>query len=228
MTTALKLSDIGGVTADPSGLRHPTAHEVWTTLSAVNVNKQIKKKGGLSYLSWPYAYGQMMEHFPDFHYIFLDNEIHGDGCITTHVACFIGDIKREMWLPCMDNRNNAIKSPDGRDISDTKMRCLVKCISMFGLGHYIYAGEDLPSDGPAVVPDVPKELTEEEKDKLAAVALTLRTFIEDVADRDALKAYWKDNKKALLELQQGNQDLYDGVLKLFKAQGKKIAEATEG
>ena len=25
------------------------------------------------------------------------------------------------------------------------MRCLVKCLAMFGLGHYIYAGEDLPS-----------------------------------------------------------------------------------
>ena len=24
------------------------------------------------------------------------------------------------------------------------MRCLVKCIAMFGLGHYLYAGEDLP------------------------------------------------------------------------------------
>jgi hypothetical protein len=24
------------------------------------------------------------------------------------------------------------------------MRCLVKAIAMFGLGHYIYAGEDLP------------------------------------------------------------------------------------
>jgi len=26
------------------------------------------------------------------------------------------------------------------------MRCLVKCIAMFGLGHYIFAGEDLPSE----------------------------------------------------------------------------------
>ena len=27
------------------------------------------------------------------------------------------------------------------------MRCLVKCLGMFGLGLYIYAGEDLPEAG---------------------------------------------------------------------------------
>jgi len=49
-----------------------------------------------------------------------------------------------MWLPVMDNRNNSIQNPTSRAISDQKMRCLVKAIAMHGLGHYIYAGEDLP------------------------------------------------------------------------------------
>jgi len=49
-----------------------------------------------------------------------------------------------MWLPVMDNRNNPIKNPNSRQVSDTTMRCLVKCLALFGLGHYIYAGEDLP------------------------------------------------------------------------------------
>ena len=30
------------------------------------------------------------------------------------------------------------------DINKTIMRCLVKNLSMFGLGLYIYAGEDIP------------------------------------------------------------------------------------
>ena len=30
------------------------------------------------------------------------------------------------------------------DINTAIMRCLVKCLAMFGLGTYIYAGEDLP------------------------------------------------------------------------------------
>ena len=51
---------------------------------------------------------------------------------------------RHMWLPVMDHRNKAIPNPDKFAINSSKMRCLVKCFAMFGLGHYIYAGEDLP------------------------------------------------------------------------------------
>ena len=51
-----------------------------------------------------------------------------------------------MWLPVMDNRNNSIANPSSRQVSDTKMRCLVKCFALYGLGHYIYAGEDIPSE----------------------------------------------------------------------------------
>jgi hypothetical protein len=50
-----------------------------------------------------------------------------------------------MWLPVMDNRNKSIVNGTTRDISDARMRCLVKCVAMFGLGIYLYAGEDLPS-----------------------------------------------------------------------------------
>jgi hypothetical protein len=48
-----------------------------------------------------------------------------------------------MWLPVMDHRNKAIINPDKFAINSSKMRCLVKCFAMFGLGHYIYAGEDI-------------------------------------------------------------------------------------
>ena len=65
-----------------------------------------------------------------------------------------------MWLPVMDNRNKAVVNPTSRDVSDARMRCLVKCIAMFGLGHYIYAGEDLP----LAVLDTP--ISEEQSAKL--------------------------------------------------------------
>jgi hypothetical protein len=55
-----------------------------------------------------------------------------------------------MWLPVMDYKNKAIPNPDARAVSDTRMRCLTKCLAMYGLGHYIYAGEDLPPSGDAV------------------------------------------------------------------------------
>ena len=82
----------------------------------------------------------------------------------------IDDKTYEMWLPVMDGNNKAMLNhpytykvkeyKDGKwtggyteksvesatmfDINKTIMRCLVKNIAMFGLGIYIYAGEDLP------------------------------------------------------------------------------------
>ena len=48
------------------------------------------------------------------------------------------------------------------DINKTIMRCLVKNLAMFGLGLYIYAGEDLPE----VETVKPKTITSEESDYL--------------------------------------------------------------
>lgn len=79
-------------------------------------------------------------------------------------------LSRSMWLPVMDGANKAMKkepytytvkrwdsvrrqstqiekqveAADMFDINKTIMRCLVKNLAMFGLGIYIYAGEDLP------------------------------------------------------------------------------------
>jgi hypothetical protein len=44
----------------------------------------------------------------------------------------------------MDYKNKAISNPDSFAINTAMMRCLVKCLALYGLGHYIYAGEDLP------------------------------------------------------------------------------------
>ena len=83
----------------------------------------------------------------------------------------VGDETLPMSLPVMDGANNAMKSvrysykvkewvnrrATGNfidkfvepatmfDINKTMMRCLVKNMAMFGLGLYIYAGEDIPS-----------------------------------------------------------------------------------
>jgi hypothetical protein len=86
-----------------------------------------------------------MEHYPDSTYafcppIFLDNET-----CEVHVSVTVEGKTHSMFLPVMDNRNKSIANPSTRDISDARMRCLVKAIAMHGLGIYIYAGEDLPS-----------------------------------------------------------------------------------
>jgi hypothetical protein len=122
-----------------------TYEKIWQTLVKVDVSKHVEKKNGLTYLSWAWAWGVLMEHFPSATYEFDPHELHNDGTVTVHCTVRVGTCHRSMWLPVMDYKNNAIKNPDARKISDTRMRCLVKTISMFGLGHAIYAGEDIQS-----------------------------------------------------------------------------------
>lgn len=117
---------------------------VWTTLSAIDVSKHIEKKGNLSYLSWAYAWGTLMTHYPNASYCYFEPNIDQNGTVEVEVELTVEDITRRMWLPVMDHRNKAIVNPTSRDVSDARMRCLVKCIALFGLGFSLYAGEDLP------------------------------------------------------------------------------------
>ena len=122
----------------------PTLRTIWETLSKIDCSEHTEDKGGLTYLSWAWCWQLLVENFPFAQYEFADNETHADGSMTVHCTVIIGACRRSMWLPVMDHRNRALVNPDSRSISDSKMRCLTKCIAMFGLGHYIYAGEDLP------------------------------------------------------------------------------------
>ena len=124
------------------------AGKVWTTLSAINVNKMTEKKGNLTYLSWASAVEVLNANFPDNEFN-TSFDKHDDGTVMTYCQLVIREggeqIIKRMWLPVMDHRNNAITNPDARKISDTMMRCLAKTIAMCGLGLYVYRGEDLPT-----------------------------------------------------------------------------------
>lgn len=121
---------------------------VWETLSKINCNDKVEKKGKLSYLSWAWAWAEIMKRYPNANYEFQQPVFFGDGSCEVWVSITIDDITRTMWLPVMDNRNNSVMNPSSRQISDARMRCLTKCLAMFGLGHYIYAGEDIPEADP--------------------------------------------------------------------------------
>ena len=145
--------------------KDPTAKKIWDTLSRINVNEHTEEKGGLTYLSWAWAWTMMMDHYPDlvvkWHGMQDENGVTRDTTTypggTASVSCnvTIGDVRRDMWLPVMDYKNKAIVDPDSRAISDAKQRCLTKCFGIFGLGCYLYAGSDLPRDTttPELVPE---------------------------------------------------------------------------
>ena len=117
---------------------------VWATLSAIDCSSKVEQKGKLTYLSWAWAWQTLMENYPDATYDYIEPACLSNGTVEVNVSVTVKGITHTMWLPVMDNRNKSIANPTTRDVSDARMRCLVKCIAMFGLGIYIYAGEDLP------------------------------------------------------------------------------------
>lgn len=117
---------------------------IYSTLSQVDLSQYTEKKMGLTYLSWANAWDVLMKHYPSATFGIMDSVTFDDGTMEVWVIVTVEKHQRIMWLPVMDNRNNAIPQPSARAISDARMRCLVKCLSLFGLGLYIYQGEDLP------------------------------------------------------------------------------------
>lgn len=118
-------------------------------LYEINVNERTEKKGKLTYLSWAWAWSQFKKSCPDAVYTVNEDKFYADGSCMVSTSVTADGETHEMWLPVMDNRNNAIENPDSRKISDARMRCFTKNLAMFGLGLYIYAGEDLPEEDTA-------------------------------------------------------------------------------
>ena len=110
-------------------------------LSRKDVSAGIEQKGGLSYLSWAFAFNELFEEYPNSTYYFTDPVTYPDGTMMVKTGVTVGDITHEMQLPVMDHRNKAVSNPDARLISDNTMRCLVKNIAMHGIGIGLYLGD---------------------------------------------------------------------------------------
>ena len=133
---------------------------VFERLSAINVNEHVEKKDGLTYLSWAWAWSEVKKACPDASYKIGETEYDEVLGFMCHTTVTIEGETLEMWLPVMDGKNKSMKkypytyntkygektvdAATTFDVNKTIMRCLVKNLAMFGLGIYIYAGEDLP------------------------------------------------------------------------------------
>lgn len=122
-------------------------------LNAINVSGKTEKKGNLTYLSWPYAWGELKKIHPDATYTIYENSegwnYHTDGktaWVKTGVT--VNGIENIEYLPIMDYRNNSIPvdKVTSTDVNKTIQRSLTKAVARHGLGLYIYAGEDLPEE----------------------------------------------------------------------------------
>ena len=115
-----------------------------------DVNGKTEKKNGLTYLSWSWAWAEFIKLYPSATYEIKKN-VNGLPCFgddklgyMVYTAVTVDTITHEMWLPVMDFKNKSMLQPTTFDINKAVMRCLTKNLAMFGLGLYIYSGEDLP------------------------------------------------------------------------------------
>jgi hypothetical protein len=208
-----------------------TSKSVWENLSKIDVSEHTEEKGGLTYLSWAWAWGILKEQYPEASYVFREFECDGrvidympypDGTGSVHCTVAIGDdIHSSMWLPVMDYRNKAISNPDARAVSDAKMRCLVKNLAMLGLGHYIYAGEDIPSQESSTASNskpVAKKKKPEPKDdqeEESGIQVGYEVFVETIESLDDLTKFWKANQKELQKLKHEHPKKYDAIIEVF-------------
>ena len=119
--------------------------KTFNELRNINVSEHIEKKNGLSYLSWTYALDTLLQNDPGATWEFLEPIRYGDTVmVSTSVTAFGKTLK--MQLAVLDHRNQAIINPGADKVSNSQMRCLTKNIACFGIGLYIYAGEDMPEE----------------------------------------------------------------------------------
>jgi len=184
-------------------------------LSDINVNGHVEKKQGLSYLTWAWAWAEAKKACPDANYKILPTEFDENLGYMCHTEVTIDGETLEMWLPVMDGANKAMKSEPysyetkyGQkqvqsatmfDVNKTIMRCLVKNLAMFGLGLYIYAGEDLPEVEAvaAGIHPTPTTHPDEEPDKMTAKKPTLET---GTVEWSKVESYINANKNVALDV----------------------------
>lgn len=199
--------------------------EHFEKLYRVNVNDYTEEKNGLTYLSWANAWAEVKKIYPDAQYTIkrFDNNLPYVYDENTGYMVFtdvtIEGITYEMWLPVMDGANKAMKNTTYTyktkygektveqatmfDINKTIMRCLVKNLAMFGLGLYIYAGEDLPEVEP-------EKITSEQ-------ATVLSNLLKEKFSEEQINKTLKDGYK-VATIEELNTVQYAEILKKIKGE----------
>ena len=141
---------------------------VFEVLNAVNCKEHTEFKGGLSYLSWAWAWAEVKKRFPGAFYTIYENEQHfpyfTDGrtaWVKTGVT--IEGLEHIEYLPIMNQASKPslpLAALTSWDVNKAIQRSLTKACARHGLGLYIYAGEDLPEGETEPAPKpAPKKTT---------------------------------------------------------------------
>ena len=150
---------------------------IFQTLYDADVTGKVKKKNGLSYISWAAAWAEIKKRYPDATYhVYTCQPDPYEETITEYkdgipvmsrtvkrtpqprpwfddgksawveVGVTINGMEAKETYAIMDFKNNAVKADQvtSTDANKAKMRALAKACAQWGLGLYIYEGEDMP------------------------------------------------------------------------------------
>ena len=128
-------------------------------LRKINVNEHTEKKGKFTYLSWAWAVDQLLQADPMATWDYQPPMAFGD---TLMVFCSVSAFGKTMTaqLPVLNPQNKAISNPDAFAVNTAMQRCLAKAIALHGIGLYIYAGEDIPTEEPVDLTELMTTWTE--------------------------------------------------------------------
>jgi hypothetical protein len=181
--------------------------KTFNELRLINVNEHTERKGKFTYLSWTWAVDQLLQNDPTATWTFGDPVYFNESVM---VFCTVTAMGKQMTcqMPVINNMNKAISNPNAMDVNTAMMRCLVKCISLFGIGLYIYAGEDLPDEETL-------DLTAEADKWVLAISGTKSMDELKEIYSAAYKALSKD--KSAVDKLASAKDLQKGTLMAFQS-----------
>jgi hypothetical protein len=177
----------------------------------IDVSAKVEKKAGLSYLSWAWAWAEFVKVYPTATYKVIKNQngmpyFADESGAFVYTEVTVESLTHEMWLPVMNHSNKALKvgAFNAFDVNKTIMRCLVKNLAMFGLGLYIYAGDDLPEEAQEAAQ---KEKAAEAVEKLkASQPEPPKNYAEA---RDKVSAWINKSTRTPEEISKQVQRLYE-------------------
>ena len=234
---------------------------IWSKLNSVTVEKE--KKGQFDYVSWTDMWQEINTHYPEIQFEFqqFDHPVHGvmdcmiypNGTASVHSTVTIDGLTHPMWLAITAFNNKAKKDWDVVDVANTKMRCLTKNISMFGLGSHVYRGEDIadreaPTTEPKPKPkpkpkakkeevidveDVPQEEPILYEGKPFNPELFVKSFKEvlsafPVETQEGLLEQFNKHKEQFALVKEHNQELHEETMKFLGAEKNKLPKKEEG
>lgn len=195
---------------------------MFNALSNLDLSDKCEKRESLTYVSWSNAWSEFKSAYPSATYQILKNEnglpyfSDPNLGIMVFTEVTVDDVTHQMWLPVMDSKNKAMKlqpysyqvwdsykksyvdktvqAASMFDINKTLMRCLVKNLAMFGLGLYIFQGDDLPEksadDTTSTAPQQMQRPVQQTIDPLAGI----KNAINSANDVTTLMSFYLDHQ----------------------------------